>query len=324
LYISGLKEIAQKSTRKGGKTKMEGYDYAKCIEISKRVHWDIDKDVIRGREFDLSQKFLPDGLSKVDQLDFLSPDHKRFLSQIQGRTYANMFGFVERFIVAKILEITRGHWLGDQIALEALVRFCDEELKHQELFRRIEPMMAVRMPEGYKFLHQPDAVAAAVLDKSTWAVLALILEIELFTQEHYRQSIEPDENLSPLFKDIFFFHMKEETTHALMDELEWPREDKKLTPTERDRAINELIELVTAVDGILQAQSKADVEYFSKASGASFAKENMDRVKEVVLKAYRWQYIFSGVEHPRFRAALGSLITDAQSKRINNALELIR
>ena len=39
-----------------------------------------------------------------------------------------MFGFVERFIVAKILEISRNHWLGDQIALEALVRFCDEEL----------------------------------------------------------------------------------------------------------------------------------------------------------------------------------------------------
>ena len=26
---------------------MEGYDYTKCIEVSKRVRWDIDKDVIR-------------------------------------------------------------------------------------------------------------------------------------------------------------------------------------------------------------------------------------------------------------------------------------
>jgi hypothetical protein len=303
---------------------MEGYDYAKCIEISKRVRWDIDKDVIRGREFDLSQKFLPDGLSKVDQLDFLSSDQKRFLSQIQGRTYANMFGFVERFIVAKILEITRGHWLGDQVALEALVRFCDEELKHQELFRRIEPMMAVRMPEGYKFPHQPDAVAAAVLEKSTWAVLVLILEIELFTQEHYRQSIEPDENLSPLFKDIFFFHMKEETTHALMDELEWPLEDKKLTPTERDRAVNELIVLVAVVDGLLQAQSKADVDYFLKVCNPLLGKGEIDRIRDGVLKAYRWQYVFSGTEHPRFRTALGSLITETQGERINNALGLIR
>jgi len=79
--------------------------YAKCIEISKKVRWDIDKDVIRGREFDFSKKFLPDGISKIDKLDFLTPDEQRFLSQIQGRTYANMFGFVERFIVAKILEI---------------------------------------------------------------------------------------------------------------------------------------------------------------------------------------------------------------------------
>ena len=79
---------------------MEGYDYAKCIEISKRVRWDIDKDVIRGREFDISQKFLPDGLSKADQLDFLNENGRRFFSQVQGRTYANMFGFVERFIYA--------------------------------------------------------------------------------------------------------------------------------------------------------------------------------------------------------------------------------
>ena len=302
---------------------MEGYDYVKCIEISKRVRWDLDKDVMRGREFDLSnlsQKFLPDGLSKVDQLDFLSGQDRKFLSQIQGRTYANMFGFVERFIVAKILDVSRGHWLGDQIALEALVRFCDEELKHQELFRRIEPMLALGMPPGYTFLHQPDAVAGAVLEKSTWAVLALILEIELFTQEHYRQSIEPDENLSPLFKDIFFFHMKEETTHALMDELEWPREDKKLTPKERDQAVNELIELVGAVDGILQAQSKADVDYFFKVRNPVLGEAQMNRIKEVVLKAYRWQYIFSGVNHPRFQKLFGGLTTDTQRQRVSNAL----
>jgi len=299
---------------------MEGYDYAKCIEISKRVRWDIDKDVIRGRDFDITQKFLPDGLSKVDQLEFLNEEEKKFLSQIQGRTYANMFGFVERFIVAKILDITRGHWLGDQIALEALVRFCDEELKHQELFRRIEPMLGVGMPPGYIFPHQPDVVAAAVLEKSTWTVLALILEIELFTQEHYRQSIEPDENLSPLYKDIFLFHMKEETTHALMDELEWPKEDERLTPAERDRAVDQLIELVRDVDGLLQAQSKSDVDYFLKVRNPPFGKDETNRIRDGVLKAYRWQYIFSGVGHPRFQKLFDRLTTEVQQQRVSQAL----
>ena len=78
----------------GSNYQIETDRYAKCIEISKRVRWDIDGDVIRGREFDFSQKFLPDGLSRVHRLDFLNEDDKRLLSQVQGRTYANMFGFV--------------------------------------------------------------------------------------------------------------------------------------------------------------------------------------------------------------------------------------
>jgi hypothetical protein len=184
--------------------------YAKCIEVSKRIRWDIDRDVIRDRQFDFSKKFLPDGLSKVGRLGFLTTYERRLLSQIQGRTYANMFGLVERFIGAKILEVSRDHWLGDQTALEALVRFTDEELKHQELFRRIERLTAEGMPAGYRFLPQPNDVASVVLGKSTWAVLALTCLIELFTQTHYRESIAPDENLSELYKDVFLIHWKEE------------------------------------------------------------------------------------------------------------------
>jgi hypothetical protein len=294
--------------------------YAKCIEGSKRIRWDIDIDVIRGRKFDCSKKFLPDGMTQLDQMPFLFDDHLRFLSQIQGRTYCSMFGFVERFITAKILEISRDHWLGDQIALEALVRFCDEELKHQELFRRLEIMIAESMPEGYQFPHDPNAVAEAILSKSTWAVMALINEIELFTQEHYKQSIAPDENLDPLFKDVFLFHWKEEAHHAVMDALEWPREDAKLTQSERDAAVGEVIELVCSVDSLLQAQRNYDVEYFLKVCNPSFSVTEIEQLNAGLLKAYRWQYIFSGVEHIRFQGLLGDMTTDEQRERLGAAL----
>jgi hypothetical protein len=69
---------------------------------------------------------------------------------------------------------------GDQTKLEALIRFSDEELKHQELFRRIDAMMVETMPAGYDFAAQPDAVAGVVLGKSSWAVMTLTLHIELF------------------------------------------------------------------------------------------------------------------------------------------------
>src|SRR5204862_3521380 len=235
--------------------------YARCIQTSKRVRWDIDKDVIRGRKFDAAQKFLPDGLFLADAFTTLSANEKRFVSQIQGRTYANVFGLVERFITAKILELTRDHCFGDQVALEALVRFSVEELKHQALFRRIDTMLGEVLPAGYRFDVDPDGVAHAVLGRSTWAVLALTLDIELFTQLHYRQSIDPDTALSELFKDVFLYHWKEESQHAILDELEWVRHDAGLTAVQRDRAVDEFIELVGAVDGILQAQAKADAGY---------------------------------------------------------------
>src|SRR5437763_6821076 len=143
----------------------DGNPYARCIQASKRVRWDIDDDVIRGRRFDAAHKFLPDGLSLVDAFTTLSADEKRFVSQIQGRTYANIFGLVERFINAKVLELSEDHWFGDQVALEALVRFSDEELKHQALFRLVDAMVGDVLHRGYRFDVDHNAVAHAVLAK---------------------------------------------------------------------------------------------------------------------------------------------------------------
>lgn len=294
--------------------------YERCINASKRIRWDIDEDVIRGREFDLSQKFLPDGLTRVNEIPFLSDDERRLMSQVQGRTYANIFGLVERFINAKVLEISRDHWLGDQSALEALIRFSDEELKHQELFRRIEKLTAKDMPEGYVCAPDPNEVAAAVLSKSTWAVLGLTCHIELFTQDHYRQSIEPEDNLSPLFKDVFLYHWREESQHAILDELEWRREHAGMTEKQRDEAVDDLIELVGAVDGILQLQADADTNYFVSICGRPFNADEVAELHAAVLKAYRWQYIVSGVQNPRFGEVLGDLTTEAQMARINAGL----
>jgi len=294
--------------------------YARCIESSKRVRWDIDEDVIRGRRFNTAHKFLPDGLSLTDGFTTLSSGERRFVSQIQGRTYANIFGLVERFINTKVLELSRDHALGDQVAVEALVRFSDEELKHQTLFRRVDAMVSEVLPAGYRFDFDPDMVARAVLGKSTWAVLALTLDIELFTQAHYRQSIDPDTELSELFRDVFLYHWKEECQHALLDELEFLRHDSTLTAEERDRAVDDFIELVAAVDGILQAQAAADARYFAVNCGRMVEADDVPAIEAAFLAAYRWQYIHSGARHPNFGKVLAGLITESQGRRIQAAL----
>ncbi|MBC8119651.1 MAG: hypothetical protein H7X75_08770, partial [Burkholderiaceae bacterium] len=294
--------------------------YAKCIEISKRVRWDIDRDVIRERRFDFEHKFLPDGLSFADRIQSLTTDDRRLLSQVQGRTYANMFGLVERFIGANMLAVTRDHALGNQIAFEALIRFTDEELKHQDLFRRIEQLVSEQMPEGYRFVPQPNDVADFVLGKSTWAVLALTCHIEIFTQVHYRQSIEPDAQLSPLYKDVFFFHWKEESQHAILDELEWARENARISEASRDAAVDDLISLIGGIDGMLQQQAASDADYFARICGRKLSAVERADVSANVLKAYRWQYIVSGVKEARFSDALLGMINDLQGKRVFDAL----
>lgn len=300
--------------------KTETSRYARCIDISKRVRWDIDKDVIRGRSLDFNQKFLPDGLSLVDKLEFLTDDEQRFFSQVQGRTYANLFGLIERYINAKILEVSREHWFGDQVALEALIRFSDEELKHQELFRRVEALAAADMPDGYRVAADANEVAKIVLSKSTWAVMALTYHVEIFTQVHFKSSIETEADLSDLWKDVFLFHWKEESQHAVIDELEWRREDTKVSDDARDQAVTDLIDLVVAVDGILQGQADADADYFLTTILRDLNASETQAVKDVFLEAYRWQYIVSGVKDGRFLNVLTELIDDAQAQRVSEAL----
>ena len=298
--------------------------YARCVETSKRICWDIDDDVIRGRSLDAARKFLPDELTGVGHLDFLSPADRRLFSQVQGRTYANMFGLVERFINSKVVELQEDHRNCNAVALEALIRFSDEELKHQELFRRIEHLAANVMPAGYQFLADPDEVAAAVLGKSTWAVLGLTCGIELFTQSQFRHSIATQSNIGALFKDVFLYHWREESQHAILDELEWRRHNTRLAFPSRDAAVSDLIDLVVAVDGLLQQQAASDTRYFIEVCGQSFYEENQVLIGNVMLEAYRYQYILSGTGLAQFRAILSDLVIRSQLERIDSALATLQ
>ncbi|HVF17974.1 MAG TPA: hypothetical protein VNA21_13725 [Steroidobacteraceae bacterium] len=294
--------------------------YARCIKASKRVRWDIEADVFRGRTFDFNRKFLPDGLTKIHDLAFLGAIEKKLMSHVQGRTYAYIFGLVERYIGAKVLELANDHRLGDQVVLEGLVRFSDEELKHQELFRRIEMAIATKMPGGYVQVADSTEVARGVLTKSSWAVLALTCHIELFTQVHYRESIERDEELSDLYRDVFRYHWLEECQHAVMDEIEWCREDRRLNDEQRDKGVTDFIDLIKSLDRLLQAQASADAGYFMRLCERAFDESQQRAIREGVLRAYRWQYIVSGLQHPHFEKLLNGMLSESQIRRIQTTL----
>jgi len=140
-------------------------------------------------------------------------------------------------------------------------------------------------------------------------------------QSRYARCIEASKRIRwDIDKDVFFYHWREESQHAILDELEWRREHARLTDAGRDRAVNDLIDLVAAVDGILVAQAKADTRYFLACANRAFSATEESMIGDGILKAYRWQYIVSGVQDPRFTGILAELVTDEQMHRITAAL----
>ena len=67
-------------------------------------------------------------------------------------------------------------------------------------------------------------------------------------------------------------------------------------------------------------QAAADARYFLGAIGRSLPPDQQACVTATLLRAYRWQYIVSGVQDPRFMAVLGQMISDDQRQRIEYAL----
>ena len=76
----------------------------------------------------------------------------------------------------------------------------------------------------------------------------------------------------------------------------------------------------SAIDDTLQAQAKADADYFNRIAGRRLTPARQGQVHNKILKACRWQYIVSGAMEPRFRKTLFGLLDASQVNRIEDAL----
>jgi hypothetical protein len=163
-------------------------------------------------------------------------------------------------------------------------------------------------------------VARAVLSKHTGAVLLLTAAIEWMTLLHYLSSFKDNEALDPFTRHIFKSHWLEESQHARLDHLETLRAFKDITDLDRQVAIEDLIELVGAVDGLLQQQAAMDVENFERYLGRSLDGSQRKEVHARVLDAKRYTFIESGVTHPNFSELFGAVTTPAQQAQVGKAL----
>jgi P-aminobenzoate N-oxygenase AurF len=298
---------------------MATYSYADCLQKSYRVNWKIG-DVVDGRRFDLSRRWLPARLSGADAIASLGPDEKTKLNHVEMGAYAHLFGFVEEYIAPKMVALARDFEIDDREAFDALANFAAEEVKHMNLFREIRGRVDDALGFPLALLPGSKDVARVVLSKHTGAVLLLTAAIEWFTQLHYLSSFKDDAVLDPFTRHIFKSHWLEESQHARMDHLETLRAFHGIGEEDRQMAIDDLIELVGAVDGLLQQQAGLDVDNLERYLDRSLKEPVRREVYARVLDAKRYTFIESGVTHPNFQELFAAVTTPAQQEQVQKAL----
>lgn len=289
------------------------YSYQDCLANSQKVAWKED-EIFAGKRFDFSKRFLPNTLSGVDEITCLNDDEKRQLNQIMGNAYCHLFAFVEEFIIPLVTEAVVRDVHGDEVRLRALLRFAEEELKHQELFRRSMELFDQGFGTTCGLLPNREEVAKVVLSKSRLAGLYLTTVIEWFTQVHYTEHVRDNSGLDELFRDLLRVHWLEEAQHAKLDTLLIDEIAATITLKERETAIDELLELGSAVDGLLSQQIALNIETLERATGRRFTAAEKEEIFTMTHRAWRWTFLVSGLEHPNVVKLVTELTTEGAGK----------
>ncbi len=297
------------------------YSYATCLEGSLKNAWKVE-DCYQGRDFDFAKSFLPERITGVRGIKCLNEDEKRKLNQIRGNTYCHIFAFVEEYIVPMVMANANRDVYGDETRLWSLLRFAEEEVKHQEMLRRACEQFENGFGVPCGLIPGREAVAEVVLGKSALTALLLTSMIEWFTQLHYVEHVRDTEDLDPLFRDILRFHWIDESRHARLDSLLIDEIAAELSPEQREAAIDELLELGGAVDGLLAQQLEMDIEALEKSTRRSFSDDEKREIRSEQQRAYRWTFIVSGLQHPKFTQIVAEL-TEVGSNKIAAAAEAL-
>ena len=297
------------------------YSYATSLEGSLKNAWTVE-DCYQDRDFDFSKSFLPERIAGVHGITCLDDDEKRTLNQIRGNTYCHIFAFVEEYIVPMVMANACRDVFGDETRLWSLLRFAEEEVKHQEMLRRACEQFEKGFGVACGLIPGREAVAEVVLGKSDLAALLLTSMIEWFTQLHYVEHVRDSADLDPLFRDILRFHWIDESRHAHLDSLLISEIAGDLTPQQREDAVDELLELGGAIDGLLAQQVEMDIEALEESTFRSFSSEEKDEIRVEQQRAYRWTFIVSGLRHPKFVRVVEEL-TEAGSDKIAAAAQAL-
>ncbi len=187
-----------------------------------------------GRGVDFTRPFFPVHLTPLSHTAVwgeLSEAERLDYNQLYGQSVNEQFIFLEdRFLVRIVRGIEERGGLGLPDDLRAALHgFLEEEIKHTEMFRRLNRLTdpTTYGANDFRFLRlgkAEDAVLELTAQRPDWLVfwVWLALAFEEKTVDYYRHyqrhaKERPDLPLDPLYEQVHHHHMLDEVRHVQID-----------------------------------------------------------------------------------------------------------
>jgi hypothetical protein len=297
-----------------------GLDYESIVATSERVAWTVD-EVFLDRRFDASRPMVPASWVGTRTLEFLNEREQLTLNHCRAFSYAHLLGNYEEFIPLHLGDVIQRDWHEDRAHLRALLRFGEEEMKHQQLFQRTEALLeeSCGHPFGRYFDGDKTRVRAltnAILDHPTLARFLVLLALEWGTQRHYVESIRDHtaESGDSLYVEVLKAHWVEEAQHAKSDALEVAQLAREMSPEELAAAFGHIADIGQLIDATLVGQVSEEIGTFTTVTGRALSHTEERRLRDTLY--HSMSAIIAGValSHPGFTKAARELCPEGAAR----------
>jgi len=272
-----------------------------CRKASEKAAWSFEQ-AVADLDFDFSRRFLPIRLCGHTLPAWMTEADRLKLNQLRGYSYAHIFFVIEEFIIEQTCTTATKYVHVDNEAVSAIIKFADEEIKHQRMFAE----MKTKLVNGFGFtplgVTNKEALARAVCGHSEFSVYLLCLALEWLTQRHYLECYQDEErSLDQSFVNIFRLHWVEEVQHARIDAVLLDEMASKMSEDELTSALEEFRSLIQMLAVLLAEQSECDVQNFERYCGP-LSHAQREEILEQMHADWTWAFLVSGLSHRGFLA----------------------
>ncbi len=280
-----------------------------CRIASERVAWSFEH-ALGNLKFDFERRFLPSRICGSELPKWLDPASTLKINQIRAFSYAHIFLSVEQFIIQSTCISATEYIHNDRDALSAMLRFTDEETKHQRMFEMVKQLVADGL--GFRPRELPDMEerARAICQHSPFAVYLSILMIEWYTQRHYVECFREEESdLDPNFVKVFRLHWTEEAQHARIDAIKLRMLVQNMSPSEITMSITEFSNILNGLHDMIRKQDILDIDSIAIAINIQLTDEQRNEILQALHKESFWTFLMSGLEHTGFSSVYDELVS---------------